>query len=118
MRFDALLPGLLTAALLCLAACSSEPPGTTTLTLNDPYWDQVNVELVLTKRGDCDSRETGYISTRKLVMRKDTTEAIGVPPGANVCWRHDRNPNKPVPGAWSGWTKATLYPGKDAAADL
>ena len=103
---------------LSLAACSSAPSGATQLTLNDPYWDRVNVEVVITKRSDCDSREEGYIETKELVMRKNKTETIEVPSEANVCWRHDRNPNNPIAGAWSGWTKATLFPGQSAETDL
>ena len=101
-----------------LAGCSSAPSGMTTLTLNDPTWERVNVEIVLTKSADCDNRGEGYIATRELVMRKNKTEAIDVPSGANVCWRRDRNPDKPAAGAWSGWTKATLFPGQNADADL
>ncbi len=101
-----------------LAACSSTPSGTGTLTLNDPTWDRVNVEIVITKRADCDSRAEGFIATRELVMRKKGIEAIEVPNGATVCWRHDRNPDKPVAGAWSGWTRATLFPGQSAETDL
>jgi hypothetical protein len=103
---------------LSLAGCSSTPPGASVLTLNDPTWDRVNVELVITKSADCDSRGEGYIATRELVMRKNRTEAIEVPNGANVCWRRDRNPNSPAAGAWSGWTRATLLPGQSAATDL
>ena len=113
MRFALLLPGL-----LALAACSSSPPGAAKLTLNDPYWDRVNVEVVITKRADCDSRGDGYIATKKLVMRKDTTESFEVPSGANVCWRHDRDPNNPVAGDWSGWSRATLFPGQSTETDL
>ena len=105
---------------LLLAGCSmfdSKPNGTATLTLNDPYWDQVNVEIVLTRSADCENRD-GYISTRQILMRKNKTEAIEVPSGANVCWRHDRNPNNPVAGAWSGWTKATLFPGQSGEAEI
>ena len=46
------------------------------------------------------------------------SETIDVPPDATVCWRHDRNPNKPVTGVWSGWTRATLQPGGSAHTDL
>jgi hypothetical protein len=113
MRYRAGLMGLLLAA-----ACSSAPAGTATLTLNDPYWDKVNVEIVITKRADCDSHEEGYVETRELVMRKDRSEPIEVPPDATICWRHDRNPNQPVAGAWSGWTRATLQPGGNAQTDL
>ena len=103
---------------LYVAACSSAPRGTATLTLNDPYWDKVNVQIVITKRADCDSREEGYIETKETVMRKERSETIDVPPGATVCWRRDRNPNQPVAGAWSGWTRATLQPGGSARTDL
>ncbi len=105
-------------AMLWAAACSSAPAGTATLTLNNPYWDRVNVQIVITKRADCDSREEGYIETKELVMRKERSETIDVPPDATVCWRHDRNPNLPVAGAWSGWTRATLQPGGSAQSGL
>ena len=101
-----------------VAACGSKPADTSTLVLNDPYWDRVNVELVITRRADCDSRADGYIETRELVMRKNKTERIDVPNGANVCWRHDRNPNEPAKGQWSGWTKASIVPGGEAETSL
>ena len=103
---------------VALFACSSPPPGTAKLILNDPYWDKVNVEIVVTRRADCDSRDAGYISSKSLVMRTNTTETFDVPAGADVCWRHDRNPNDPSPGAWSGWTRATLPPGQTTETDL
>ena len=116
MRF-----GWTTGLLLLLAGCgvfSSKPADISTLTLNDPYWDRVNVEVVVTKSADCDSRGDGYISSKEVVMRKSKTETIEVPNGAAVCWRHDRNPNNPVAGAWSGWTRATLFPGQSTETDL
>jgi hypothetical protein len=105
------------AAALLLAACSSAPPGAARLTLNNPYWERVNVQLAVTKSADCDNR-AAYIDSRELVMTKNRLEVIAVPDGASVCWRRDRNPNDPSPGAWSGWTKATLFPGRDAEAEL
>ena len=116
MRFASLA-----VALFAIAGCSafsSKPADVSVLTLNDPTWERVNVEVVITKRGDCDSRGDGFISTRELVMRKNKTEAIEVPNGATVCWRRDRNPASPAAGAWSGWTKATLPPGQSGEADL
>ena len=112
MRYRA---GLL---VLSLAACSSAPGDSTRLTLNDPTWERVNVEIVITRRADCDSHAEGFIATREVVMRKGKTEAIDVPNGATVCWRRDRNPNSPVAGAWSGWTRASLLPGQSAETDL
>jgi hypothetical protein len=96
----------------------SKPADTSRLILNNPYWDRVNVEVVITRLADCDSRNTGYLSSQQLVMRKNKTESVEVPNGATVCWRHDRNPNSPVAGAWSGWTKAQVTPGQTAEADL
>lgn len=108
-------------ALFAVTGCSAfspKPAGISMLTLNDPAWDRVNVEVVVTTRADCDSRGEGYISTKELVMRKKGSEAIEVPNGATVCWRRDRNPASPAAGAWSGWTKATLPPGQSGEADL
>ena len=110
------------AASLSLAACSmlSSGPGKdmARLTLNDLYWDKVNVEIVITRSSDCDNRGESFISNRTLIMRKERAEAIDVPAGANVCWRRDRSPSNPVAGAWSGWSKATLFPGQSAETDL
>jgi hypothetical protein len=106
------------AILLLLAACNGPREGMSKLILNDPYWDRVNVEIVITRRSDCDSREEGFISTRRLVMRKNTTESFDIPNGATLCWRHDRNPNAPEAGAWSGWTKASLTPGQTYETDI
>src|SRR5580704_150310 len=103
-----------------LAGCSmfsSSPKDAATLTLNNPSWDQVNVEIVLNRSSDCENRD-GYISSRQILMRRNKTESIDVPSGANVCWRHDRNPNNPVAGAWSGWTKATLFPGQSGESEI
>jgi hypothetical protein len=101
-----------------LAACHAPASDSAMLTLNDAYWDRVNVELVITRSADCDNRGDGFVSKKDLVMRKNKTETIEVPSGANLCWRHDRNPDNPAPGAWSGWTKATLFPGQSAETDL
>ena len=120
MRFRGLI-----LAVALLAGCStvgsmfeSRPADSSRLTINDPYWERVNVQLVITRRGDCDSRGEGFLSTRDFIMRKNKTEVVDVPNGASVCWRHDRDPNNPAAGAWSGWTRATLIPGESAEADL
>jgi hypothetical protein len=114
MRFAAVL-----ASVLLLAACSSlsRPADGSRLTLNNPYWERVNVQLVITKSSDCENRGE-HLNSRELVMIKNKLEMVQVPSGATVCWRRDRNPNNPVAGAWSGWTKATLFPGRDAEANL
>jgi hypothetical protein len=105
-------------AAAAVTACSSSAPNATKLVLNDPYWRQVNVQLVITKRADCDSRGPGFVSEQTIVMYKNTTQAIEVPNDATLCWRHDRDPDKPQAGAWSGWTRATLTPGESAETDL
>ena len=104
--------------MLIAAGCSSSPGDSSHLTLNNPTWDRVTVELVVTKRADCDSRGDGFVGTREVVLRKKGSEVIDVPNGATVCWRHDRNPNNPVTGAWTGWTRATVPPGGSGEADL
>jgi hypothetical protein len=106
------------AALSCLAACASGSNKSATLTLSDPYWDRVHVEAVLTNGTDCDNRGPGYVSSRDFVMRKGRTEDIVAPNAEVICWRHDRDPNHPVKGDWSDWSRATLFPGQSAKTDL
>ncbi|MGE0257359.1 MAG: hypothetical protein AB7H71_03855 [Alphaproteobacteria bacterium] len=102
-----------------LAGCgSSPPPDSARLTLNNPRWDRVNVQFVITRGTDCDSRGEEFIDSREVLMPRNKLEIIDVPNGAILCWRRDRNPDKPEPGAWTGWTKATLFPGRSAEADL
>ena len=69
-------------------------------------------QLVITRGTDCDSRGDGLIDSRELVMPRNKLEVIDVPNGATLCWRRDRNPEKPAAGVWTGWTKATLLPGR------
>ena len=104
--------------LIVLGGCSLSPPaGSWRLTLNNPYWTRVNVQLVLTRSSDCDNRGDGFIDSRELVMPRNKLEIIDVPDGANVCWRRDRNPDKPEPRVWTGWTKA-IPRGRSAEANL
>ncbi len=112
MRFLAWLP-----ALLSLSACSSGSSQSATLILNDPTWDRVNVEAVITKSTNCDNRDA-YVSTEQFVMTKNRTQRIEAPTGGSICWRHQRNPNNPVAGDWSGWSRVNLYPGETTQTDL
>ena len=106
-------------AATALGGCSSAPPaGFARLTLNNPYWTKVNVQLVVTRSSDCDNRGEGFIDIRELVMPRNQLEIIDVPNGANLCWRRDRNPDKPEDGVWTGWTKAILPPGRSQEANL
>jgi hypothetical protein len=109
---------VIAGAMVMLVACSSRAPGSATLVLNDPYWERVNVQVVITKNGDCDTRGPDLISSRELVMAKNKLETFEVPEGAIICWRHDRDPNNPAQGDWSGWTKATLFPGQETKTEL
>jgi hypothetical protein len=104
--------------LLCLAACSSDPRDSSKLTLRNTAWDHVNVQLVITKAGDCDATGADVVSSQDFVLHRDQTKSIHVPNGTNVCWRHDRFPANPKPGEWSGWSRAVLFPNEDTTTDL
>ncbi len=108
------------AGLLLLAGCGDDhaPTGYTKLTLRDPAWETVNVQLVITKNANCDLRDQGVLSTQQVVMRKDTDYPVDVPDGAALCWRHDRDPKHPAAGDWSGWTRAQPNPGYSTKTDL
>ncbi len=105
-------------ACLLLAGCSSGSDHSATLVLNNPYWDRVNVEAVITKSTDCDNRGAAYVATKEFVMVKDRTQKIEAPNAESICWRHDRNPNNPTRGDWSGWSWVTLFPGQETQTDL
>ncbi len=113
MRYALPLP-----ALLLVSACSSGSSQSATLTLNDPTWDRVNVEAVITNSSDCDNRGKGFVETQEFVMTKNHTHTIEAPNGESICWRHERNPNNPVRGAWSGWSRVPLAPGQKVETDL
>jgi hypothetical protein len=88
-----------------------------TLRLSNPNFGLINVEAVITANPDCGARDDGYVSTLEFTMPNNATKFIEAPPGADVCWRSDRNPGRPVPGRWSRWDRAFLVPGRlvDAA---
>jgi hypothetical protein len=113
MRFRAWLP-----ALLCLAACSSTPEDASKVTLRNTQWDHVNVQVVITRSANCDDRGPGYVSSQDFLMHKDETKTFVALNGTSVCWRHDRFPNKPSPGEWSGWSRAIPFPGENTTTDL
>jgi len=111
--------------MLCLAACSSltslampDTANTTKLTLRNTVWNHVHVQMVITKTTDCDTNGPDVVSTETFVLTRDQTKVIRAPNGTNVCWRHDRFPDNPHPGEWSGWAKAILFPGEDTVSDI
>ncbi|HTZ38066.1 MAG TPA: hypothetical protein VMB84_18705 [Stellaceae bacterium] len=104
--------------LLGLAACSSGPRDYSKLTLRNTAWEHVNVQLVVTRAGDCDASGPDLLNNQTFVMRMDQTKTFKVPNGTNACWRHDRYPSNPKPGEWSGWSRAVLFPGEDTSTDL
>jgi hypothetical protein len=106
------------SAVLVVAACSSGSSQTATLILDNETWERVNVEVVITNSADCDNRGKDYVATKQFVMTKGQTRKIEAPNAESICWRHDRNPNNPTPGAWSGWSRVPLAPGQTAETDL
>ncbi len=113
MRRSAWLP-----LLLVLAACTSEPTDTSKLTLRNTVWEHVNVQVVISRSSDCDGRGPDFISSQNFVLHRDQLKTIVAPNEANVCWRHDRYPNNPHPGEWSGWSRAVPFPNSETTTDL
>jgi hypothetical protein len=103
--------------LLCLAACSGDPDAAK-LTLSNSVWDSVSVQVAITRSADCDNRGPEFVSSDEFIMLKDKTRTVTAPSGTSVCFRHSRNPNNPVPGQWSGWSRAILFPGEDTKTEL
>jgi hypothetical protein len=106
------------SVLLLSSGCSSSSSQTATLILDNATWERVNVEAVITNSADCDNRGKEYVETKQFVMTKGQTVKIQAPKAESICWRHDRNPNNPTPGDWSGWSRAPLSPGQTAETDL
>jgi hypothetical protein len=104
--------------LVCVSACTPQEQGPGRLLLSNPDFPLINVEVVITANLDCDARDAGYVSTLEFAMPNNATKFIDAPPGANVCWRSDRNPGRPVPGRWSRWDRAFLVPGRTVSANL
>jgi len=104
--------------LLGLAACSSAPPGSSKVTLDNHEWDRVNVQIVITKSANCEDRGSDFVGEQDILLLKDKSQTVIAPSGTSVCWRHDRNPSQPVAGQWSGWSRAIPFPGEDTETDL
>lgn len=110
---------LLPIVLFCVAACApQQPPGPGTLLLSNPDFGSTNVEAVVTSNPDCASRGPGYVSTLEFVMPNNSTKIVDVPPGTEICWRRDRDPEQPVAGQWSDWDRAYVAPGTTIDANL
>src|SRR5271157_3986892 len=74
MRYLALI-----ATLLMVCGCSSGSSKSATLTLDDPTWDRVNVQAVITKSSDCDERQNGYVGKDDFVMTKGHSRNVVAP---------------------------------------
>lgn len=110
---------LLLIVLVGVAACAAQQPAQPgTLRLSNPDFGSTNVEAVITSNPDCASRGPGYLSTLEFVLPNNATKIIDVPPGAEICWRRDRDPSQPVAGQWSDWDRAYVEPGSAVDANL
>ena len=109
---------VLTTTLLVVCGCSSGSSQSATLVLDNPTWERVNVEAVITKCDDCTNRSEGYVGTTHFVITKGQSHKIVAPNAENICWRHDRDPENPEPGDWSDWSRATLFPGQTTETNL
>ena len=104
--------------LLSAVSCAPQPVLPGTLLLSNPNFGLINVEAVITANSDCAARDDGYISTLEFTMPNNSTKFIEAPPGADVCWRSDRNPGRPAANRWSRWDRAYLVPGRPVNATL
>ena len=81
------------------------------LTLSDPSWDRVNVEIVFTRSADCDNRGEGFISRSELVCAR-TAPRPSTCRTARILLAPRPRPERPAAGAWSGWTAPRCSPAK------
>jgi hypothetical protein len=109
---------LVLAVVLGLTGCKGAPSDSAKLTLRNPTWKHVNVQVVITKSANCDDRGPEFVSTRDFEMVQEKSIVVFAPNGTSVCWRHDRFPDNPQPGQWSGWSRAVLFPDASTEADL
>jgi hypothetical protein len=113
MRYRMWLP-----VLVGLSACSSAPSDSSKVTLHNSEWDKVNIQVVITKSANCDSRGPEFVGEQDFYLLKDQSRTVIALNGTSVCWRHDRFPNNPKPGEWSGWSRAIPFPGEDATTEI
>jgi hypothetical protein len=109
---------VLVIVLFCAAACAPQPVQPGILLLSNQDFGPTNVEAVITANPDCGARGPGYVSTLEFLLPSNATRFIDVPPGAEICWRRDRDPSQPVAGQWSAWDRAYVAPGSTIAANL
>ncbi len=109
---------VLAIVLTCAAACAPPPPGPGTFLLSNPHFGPTSVEAVITANPDCASRGPGYASTMDFVLPGNATKFIYVPPGTEICWRRELDPDQPVAGQWTGWDRAYVAPGTTIDANL
>ncbi|HEY1299548.1 MAG TPA: hypothetical protein VGF07_03575 [Stellaceae bacterium] len=105
-------------ALLCAAGCTPPPVQPGALQLSNLNFGPTHVEAVITANPDCAARGPGYLSTLEFLLPPNSTKLIGAPPGADICWRRDRDPGQPVAGEWSPWGRAYVAPGRRIDANL
>jgi hypothetical protein len=102
-----ILPFLLLGAAGCVPG-----PGPGTLLLSNIDFGPTRVEAVVTANPDCSVRDDGYVGTGAFVLPVRGTRFIAAPPGADVCWRRDLDPDNPAAGKWTDWARAYLAPGR------
>ena len=86
--------------------------------LNNPTWDRVNVEAVIHQQRRLRQSRQRLRRDQNIRYDQGSPRAVEAPNGESICWRKDRNPNNPVPGDWSGWSRIPSPPGQTAETDL
>jgi hypothetical protein len=104
---------VLLALPLCAAACTvAHGPKPGELLLSNFQWPGARVETVVTANPDCNASGPGFVASDSFVLPSDATRIIDAPPGADVCWRRERQP------PWPGWNRTFLAPGRIVASTL
>jgi hypothetical protein len=104
--------GLIGSLLLSLAPQHQGPPAPGRLLLSNLDFGPTHVEALVTAGAACTARPGGYLKAESFVLPEHGTRIITAPPGADVCWRRDRDPDSPVPRHWTDWARAYLAPGR------